>query len=69
MSPLGTKVASTKLDILDDIWWRGCFLTLILDIDDADYFLQSRHFSIEQEVFYILELGALLIDTNIYIIN
>ena len=44
-------------------------MTLILDIDDPDYYLQSRHFFIEQEVFYILERAALLNDTNIYLIN
>jgi len=40
-----------------------------LDIDDPD-FLSCRHFSIEQQVFYNLELAAsLLLNTNIYRIN
>ena len=44
-------------------------MTMILDIDDPD-FLSCRHFSIEQQVFYNLELAALLLlNTNIYVIN
>ena len=35
-------------------------LTLLFDIDDP-YFLSCRHFSIEQQVFCILEIAALLL--------
>ena len=42
---------------------------MILDIDDPD-FLSCRHFSIGQQLFYNLELDALLLlNTIIYLIN
>jgi len=42
---------------------------MVLDIGDPD-FLSCRHFSTGQQVFYNLELAALLLlNTNIYLIN
>jgi hypothetical protein len=42
-------------------------MTMIFDIDYPD-FLSCRHFPTEQEVFYNLQLAALLLlNTNIYI--
>jgi hypothetical protein len=51
------------------IWCPCCFMILIADIDDPFYFLLCRHFSIEQHVFYILELAALRNNADVYLIN
>jgi hypothetical protein len=71
MSPLGTNMSPLGTNCIEETGHFGCHLVtwLLHDIDDPDYFLQSRNFSIEQEVFNILELTALLNDTNICLIN
>ena len=69
LSPLGTTVALAMLDFWVTFKCPGCFMTMILDIDDPD-FLSCRHFCIKQQVFYNLELVALLLpNTVIYLIN
>ena len=67
MSPMGTTIASAKLDFRVSVSWL--LYDIICDIDDPD-FLSSRHFSVRQKVFYNLELAALLLlNTNINLIN
>jgi len=48
MSPLGKIVALTKLDILDDIWWHDCFMTLMILITSfkVEVSLLSKKYSI-----------------------
>ena len=59
----------SQAGLLGDIECPGCFMAMILDIDDPDL-LSCRHFSIGQQVFYNLEIAALLLlNTNIYLIK
>ena len=59
----------SQAGLLGDVQCPGCFTTIIFDIDDPD-FLSCRHFSIGQQLFYNLELAALLLpNTNTYLIN
>jgi hypothetical protein len=67
LRPLDMTISSARLDFRVTVSWLLC--DIIRDIDDPD-FLSSRHFSVRQQVFYNLELAALLVlNTSIHLMK